>query len=95
MLDQMTEALARRVADLVLERLAAGEMSGWIDQHKSPLGRRRHINIARVEGRQVGRRYFLPVERVERAMSELTAKKRAIVESDVERAMSVAPIAGT
>lgn len=51
--------LARLLAPLVAAELSSGE--AWIDQHGSPLGRRRHCELARsgaFPARCVGRRWL-------------------------------------
>lgn len=99
-LDAVSEALAQRVAEIVLEGLRQGELAGWVDQSKSPLGRRKHIALARKEGRQVGRRYFLPLETVEKALADKSILRALKVpgyqrakSTDVDAVMSAAPAA--
>jgi hypothetical protein len=91
------ESLARRVAEIVLDGLRTAEPAGWIPQERSPLGRRRHINLARKEGQQLGRRYFLSQESIDRALAELTAKSRAKQApraAELDDAMGVRPAGG-
>lgn len=55
------DALADRVAELVVERLRGGTFGDLVDQSESPLGRRRHIALVRKGGpgvARVGRRYL-------------------------------------
>jgi hypothetical protein len=97
-LDALAEALANRVAQIVLDGLRQGDLAGWVDQSKSPLGRRRHIALARKEGRQVGRRYFLTITTIERALADKSVLAGIRVagfqrkhELDVDSAMGAAP----
>ena len=88
-LDLVSEALAQRVAAIILDALRHNELVGWIDQSKSPLGRRKHIALARAQGRQIGRRYFLPIEVVEKAMAD-----KALLASLAPQKGCTAPRAG-
>lgn len=86
-LDRLLDALADRVADRVVDKLRGGEREGWIDQHASPLGARRHCALARkllAEGNavKVGRRWLVRRERLD---LELGAKSIARTESRAER----------
>ena len=67
--DNQTEAtiaaallpLARLLAPFVAAELAGSDGEDWIDQHASPLGRRRHCELARSDAfpaRRVGRRWL-------------------------------------
>lgn len=65
-LEQLLDDLARRVADVVVERLRGPAEADLVDQGASPLGNRRHINTVRrrmASGQpgasRVGRRYLL------------------------------------
>lgn len=78
------EALAEKVADLVVARLRAGNFGDMIDQAESPLGRRRHINLVRKGGpgvAQVGRRYLASRAKVQEAL-EKVRKPAEISEPD-------------
>ena len=91
------ESLARRVAEIVLDGLRTAEPAGWVPQERSPLGRRRHITLARKEGRQIGRRYFLSQESIDRALADLTVKsraKRSPAAAEIDEAMGVRPVGG-
>jgi hypothetical protein len=73
----------------VLDGLRTKDAVGLIDQSKSPLGRRRHIALARKDGTQVGRRYFLTPEQVQTALAEMTAKRRAVRDDDVDAVLGL------
>ena len=56
------EALAKRVAALVVEKLRGDNIAGFVDQSESPLGRRTHIEAVRsgkLPGKRIGRRYLV------------------------------------
>lgn len=72
LIDLLAEPIARRVVDL----LRAGDVSGHVDQHDSPLGSRRHCSLIRtgkIPGVRVGRRYLARREDVDRYLSGTTA----------------------
>lgn len=74
--DILLERIADRVAQLVVDKLRAGEF-GMIDQHQSPLGPRRHVAFVRAGGGvQIGRRYLATKEAIEQHAQELTKKHR-------------------
>jgi hypothetical protein len=60
-LDGLLELIADAVARRVVDRLRSNDDPDWVDQAKSPLGRRRHIAAVRsgeLKGLRVGRRYI-------------------------------------
>lgn len=72
----LLEELAEQIATLVVAKLRAADMPGWVDQASSPLGRRRHINAVRsgkLPGVRVGRRYLARQEDVARFVAGATA----------------------
>ncbi len=79
----LARILAPLVAREVVRELRAAEQPGFVDQSKTTIGRRRHIELARkliAEGSsdaaQIGRRYLVRRERIEAHASALTQKKR-------------------
>ena len=87
------DVLARAVARHVVAELRSGETGDFVDQHRSPLGSRRHVaatrrRIAHGESgaAQVGRRFLLSREAV---TEELEAVSTAPRRPRPERALSV------
>lgn len=84
---EVAEAYAlieRYRARLIVDQLRAGSDPDWIDQSASPLGTRRHCTLARrivAEGSgdatQVGRRFLIRRERLEREMGAPSRRERA------------------
>lgn len=79
----LLDALAEKVADLVVARLTAGTQAGTVDQCGSPLGRRRHIAAVRkrvgtgVAGAAiVGRRHLLTREALQEELGTASMKPR-------------------
>lgn len=75
-LDGLLDTLAERVAQLVVDKLSAGNFAGYVDQAASPLGRRRHIRAVRsgeLRGVQVGRRYLARREDLESYVANVAA----------------------
>jgi hypothetical protein len=74
--DILLERMADRIAQLVVDKLRAGDV-GMIDQAQSPLGRRRHIAFVRNGGGiQIGRRYLATKEALEAHCKVLTSQRR-------------------
>jgi hypothetical protein len=60
-LSRLVDFLVERVADAVARKLKHVGRDEYVDQDRSQLGRRRHINAIRngeLPGRQVGRQYL-------------------------------------
>ena len=86
-LDVLAKLLAPAIADEVIRRLRAGDREGLIPQEKSPIGRRKHINLARkliaegsADAMKSGRTYFVRAEAIERygaAQSKPASPKNA------------------
>jgi hypothetical protein len=88
--DILLEKMADRVAQLVVDKLRAGDL-GMIDQVNSPLGRRRHIAFVRNGGGiQIGRRYLATKEAIEAHCKVLTdqTRKRRTKRDDEVRALA-------
>jgi hypothetical protein len=75
-LEAAIDAIADRVAAVVVQRLRGDTRDGWIDQRRSPLGARRHCAVARarmdrgeVGAAKVGRRYLLSQEALNEALA--------------------------
>lgn len=78
-LETFLDALADRIAARVADRLLAGDTPGVVDQHSSPLGRRKHIAAIRsgeLRGRQVGRRWLASAEDVQAFISHSDAEPK-------------------
>ena len=74
------DALASAVAAKVVDLLRAGTFSDLMDQSQSPLGRRRHISLARSRPdrcMQVGRRYLVPKDLIDSEMATKALPKPA------------------
>jgi hypothetical protein len=78
-LEVVLDPLAERIAALVVQKLCAEDFDGYVDQHKSVLGPRRHVNAIRsgaLPGFQIGRRYLARDEHIEQYMAQQTARQR-------------------
>lgn len=76
---ELLRALARLVAREVVSMLSEGE-EGWIDQHASPLGNRRHVKAIRtgkLPGRQLGRRWVARRADVDAYLADTPKPERA------------------
>jgi hypothetical protein len=78
------DVLADLVAAKVVAQLRAGDQPDMVDQTKSPLGRRRHINAVRrlvaageQGAAQVGRRYLLSRDRLSAELASWGAVDKA------------------
>lgn len=78
------DALLDALADRIVERLTAGTRADMVDQHASPLGRRRHIAAARRrvtagEGGAaiVGRRHMLTRTALDAELASTSKRRRA------------------
>jgi len=76
------DLFAQRVATHVVDRLRAGNEPGWIDQHASPLGPRRHCAAVRrriAEGapgaERAGRRLLLTPDALREELSRGSKKQ--------------------
>ncbi|MEI9949473.1 MAG: hypothetical protein WDO74_10940 [Pseudomonadota bacterium] len=84
------DLFAQRVATLVVDRLRAGTEPGWVDQHASALGPRRHCAAVRrriAEGapgaERAGRRLLLTPEALQEELSR-GSKKRPKVDPEAD-----------
>jgi hypothetical protein len=78
-LKALLDVLADAVAERVAERLTAGDTAGWIDQHSSPLGARKHCSLIRsgvIPGCKVGRRYLAKQKDLESYIAKQGSKQR-------------------
>jgi len=69
MITTLSEAELDKIAEKVAAKLQSA--TAYIDQEHSPLGRRRHIALARAnpsQCRKVGRNYLCPAELVRTSM---------------------------
>jgi hypothetical protein len=83
MLQLALEPFAERIAEIVVRKLCSSNFDGYIDQTKSPLGPRRHINAIRsgeLPGLQVGRRYLAREDHVQQYTERQAAKQRKVAE---------------
>ena len=81
-LERLLGELAREIAKAVVAELRAGDAPGMLDQSASPLGRRRHIALAREliaanssEAARIGRRYLVTRTAVEARAAELSKRE--------------------
>lgn len=62
-LERAKRTIAEGVSELVEARLSLADASNdWVDQYKSPLGKRRHLDLVRtgkLQGRKLGRRVLV------------------------------------
>jgi hypothetical protein len=75
-LDALIDSLVERIAVRIADKLRGGQLSGYVDQANSPLGRRNHIKAVRtgaLPGVRIGRRYLAIREDVERYIAQRQA----------------------
>lgn len=88
--DILLERICERVAELVVDKLRAGDFE-MIDQASSPLGRRRHIAFVRGGGGiQIGRRYLATKEAVDKHVKNVWENQRKKRQNDEEQLDSLA-----
>jgi hypothetical protein len=80
-LEALARVLAPAIAREVIAQLRAGETPGMVDQSASPLGRRRHIALARTliaagsaDAARIGRRYLVRREAIDAHATELSKR---------------------
>lgn len=89
--------LASQIADEVIARLTGGD-AGWIDQHSSPLGARKHcaaIRRGELAGHRLGRRWLARRGDVDAYLAALATgapTPRRSRAAELEEQLSRAPI---
>jgi hypothetical protein len=84
---ELIRALARLIAHEVVEMLRDDEV-GWVDQHGSPLGPRRHVAAIRsgaLRGKQLGRLWVARKEDVEAYVAGAPAQPKLGELEELER----------